>query len=106
MILQEEAVGRVLAIGVLNGHWQVEHFDEPTKSWLMNEADRRSAVSGASRRGHCGPFPPAVPYRNLAREWIDTHKAEWDELLLQGLNAEPAPPSVAADFMLPVPEAA
>lgn len=74
---QEIAIGRMLAMGVLDGRWSIEDLDTPTQTSVAVEADRRTAISRAQRTGQGAPFPAPKPHRNLATEWINTHPEEW-----------------------------
>lgn len=88
LLQHQQHIGRLLAIGVLQGRWSLEDLDNPTQSWLQLEADRRSLNSQASRGGYGLPYPPPASYRNLAREWIDANPADWEDLFNQFANNE------------------
>jgi hypothetical protein len=99
MTPSEASIGRILAIGVLQGLWTLEHLDAPApgSGTAFAEEARRRANARAVHRGHRATFPPPPPHRNLAREWIDANREEWDRLLLAHLAAEdPAPLALTA----------
>jgi hypothetical protein len=89
-----------LVMGVLRGLWTLEDLDTPSRGWDEIENDRRrSAVPRDTRNPHDRRMVPATNYpdagsrhryRNLAREWIAEHPAEWDLMLAKSLEAEPA----------------
>jgi hypothetical protein len=80
--------GRQLAIGVLRGYWTLEQLDEPSAHWVLNERDR--AVSNARRTStkRFSAWTVGHPYRNLARDWIETHPDQFNALLQQELERE------------------
>lgn len=88
LLANEAAIGRMLAQGILDGRWQLTDLDKPTPTWTAAEADRRTAIANATRRGYGVPFPPPATYRNLAREWIEANPKEWDQMLYAGLKTE------------------
>jgi hypothetical protein len=85
--------GRMLAQFALNGRFTLEDLDAPSSvlHFTMLEADRQAANSRAVRRGHRPVFGSAIPWRNLAREWIAAHPAEWQSLLMRSLDQEEEP---------------
>lgn len=73
-------IGKLLALGSLRGLWTLEDLDRPSATTAaMRSAMERAAVQRISA---------ITPYRNLAREWIAAHPAQWDEALRQSLEAE------------------
>jgi hypothetical protein len=86
----EDAFGRMLALYALSGRFTLEHLDHPDTNshYVHNEADRRTANDRALRRGHRKPFSDPQPYRNLAREWIEAHPAQWQDLFMASLQKE------------------
>ena len=72
----QEAIGRLLARQVLKGRCSLEQFDEPSGSDI-------EARDWRARHGL-----PEIPHRNLVREWIESHAAEWDAMLRQEMAAE------------------
>lgn len=87
-------LGRLLAVMVLQGRLSLEDLDNPSEQWLALEADRRHANSRAQRDKLPIPYPIGYPWRNLARDWISAHPAEWQALLRHYLEQEE---SAAAD---------
>lgn len=86
---QKNQVGRTLTLGVLRGYWTLEQLDAVSGHWALNERDR--ATSNARRtstKRNAAWYPPATPYRNLARDWIDTHQSEFAALLEEELKRE------------------
>ena len=81
-------LGRLLAVMVLQGRLSLEDLDNPSEQWLALEAARRHANSRAQRSMLPTPYPPGYPWRNLAREWIAAHAAEWQALLKHYLELE------------------
>lgn len=90
---------RMLAIGALKGLWTLEQLDAPSPGWKEIEDDRvRSALPAdptmppeLRRRGPVFSYLSAgtrLPYRNLAREWIEAHPTEWVELLREHAEGE------------------
>jgi len=75
-VAAQASAGRLLARGVLKGHWPLEAFDEPSGSEIEARAWR--AAHGL----------PEIPHRNSAREWIASHSEEWDAMLRQEMAAE------------------
>lgn len=87
--------GRLLARFALDGRITLEALDQPTSSWRALAADQDAANRRAQRLGRALPYPAPLPWRNLAREWIQAHRQEWESLLLEHLNTEdvtPLPP--------------
>jgi hypothetical protein len=89
--IAQEAAGRLLARWALDGRITLEALDQPPGAWQALEADRRVANQRAQRLGRGLVYPPPASWRNLAREWIDTHRQEWESLLLASLNGEQEP---------------
>lgn len=85
-----DRLGRLLAVMVLEGRFALEDLDHPHPdiNWVALEADRRHAISRAQRSKLPPPYPPAIPWRNLARDWITAHPVEWQSLLRDYLNSE------------------
>tara|TARA_R110000868_G_scaffold32015_1_gene116843 strand:- start:37 stop:339 length:303 start_codon:yes stop_codon:yes gene_type:complete len=92
-------IGRSLAIGILKGLWTLEALDKPSPGWAEIEADRVKSAFPADpaipkdirRFGPVMRYPNAgtkLPYRNLAREWIEANPTEWDTLLREYAEAE------------------
>lgn len=74
------SLSKALALGILRGLWTLDDLDQPPPGYReLRMAMERAAIKRSQ--------PPA-PYRNLAREWIDTNRRQWDELLQQSLEAE------------------
>lgn len=84
----DAAAGRLLARYVLKGLMTLEDLDAPSPGWDRIEADRRHANRRAQRLGLAPTYPPPQPWRNLAREWIDSHPREWESMVREALAAE------------------
>ena len=95
---REENIGRMPARGHASGLWTLEELDRPSPGWDELEKDRvKSAVPrdtrdpNDTRRVPVAKYPDAGSYRkprNLAREWIAAHPAEW-EAMCNGEELEP-----------------
>lgn len=85
------ALGRLLATFCLQGLISLEDLDNPSSTWEALEAVRTAANRHAMRSKLPPPYPPGQPWRNLAREWIAAHPAEWEAMLIKTLNDEPDP---------------
>lgn len=86
--IAQEAAGRLLARWALDGRITLEALDQPPSTWEALEADRRVANQRAQRLNRGLTYPLPAAWRNLAREWIDTHRQEWESMLLASLNGE------------------
>jgi hypothetical protein len=96
-----EPFGRTLARGVCLGWWTLDDLDTPSPAYLALERDRAASANPCDPSnpydrvpvypgGEGGAYltfprpvmsyPPAVPYRNLAREWIADNPQPWREL--------------------------
>ena len=93
-------VGRRLALEVSKGIVSLEQLDQPPPGHEYVEAartasrnpcdwtDPKQKVPHYNRDGEaywtyprpCMEYPPAKPYRNLAREWIAANPKEWERL--------------------------
>lgn len=91
-----ESLGYYLARGICHGWWTLEQLDQPSPTYQELEHERQRS------RQPCDPYndgqrvlshgnywtftrpvmeyPPAVPYRNLAREWIEANPKAWQKL--------------------------
>lgn len=85
------ALGRLLATFCLQGLISLEDLDNPSAGWQELETARSLANRYAMRTKTPMPYPPGQPHRNLAREWIAAHPAEWEAMLIKTLNEEPEP---------------
>ena len=85
------ALGRLLATFCLQGLISLEDLDSPSSGWEALEAARAAANRRAMRTKLPPPYFPGLPWRNLAREWIAAHPAEWEAMLIKTLNDEPNP---------------
>ena len=85
-------MGRVLAVGVVEGLWRLEDLDEQPCGRRELEDDRARSAYPADRTmprewrrvAPVIPYPAAgqrLPHRNLAREWIEANPGQWQELL-------------------------
>lgn len=95
---QQTEVGRTLVLGVLRGYWTLEQLDHVSGHWALNERER--AVSNARRtstKRYAAWYGPGEPYRNLARDWINSHSAEFDKLLQHELDREDITAAEQAD---------
>jgi hypothetical protein len=78
------AVGRTLAIGVIRGRWTLEHLDAPPGQYRSVERDRIRSVNPAPAHSDSPTLrylSSSDPYRNLARDWIQSNTAEWNTLV-------------------------
>jgi len=86
------SIGRLLATYCLQGLVSLEDLDQPGPNWRSIEADRQKAISRAQRLKQPCAFPPPIPHRNLARDWIAANGSEWESMLIKTLNDEASPP--------------
>lgn len=125
-MLKPEQLGRALARGICLGWWTLEQLDTPSPDYQKLERDRAASQSPCDVRNpheRIATYPSGTgsepymtfprpvmsyptnvsPYRNLAREWINTHPKEWAELKLK-YNVPPDPAieiSAYRDFIPP-----
>lgn len=86
-----EPVGRLLARYALQGLITLEDLDDPPANWQRLEADRLNANARAQRIARPPVYPPAKPWRNLAREWIAAHPSQWEAMVRDALAMEDSP---------------
>ena len=86
------SIGRLLATFCLQGLVSLEDLDQPGPNWLRIEGDRQKAFGRAQRLKQSCAFPPPLPHRNLARDWIAANRPEWEAMLIKTLNDEASPP--------------
>jgi len=86
-----EPVGRLLARYALQGLITLEDLDTPPPGWSRLEADRAAANARSQRTARRPVYPPAQPWRNLAREWIEAHPREWEAMVRDALALEQPP---------------
>ena len=100
-MIKPEPIGQTLARGICLGWWTVDDLDTPSPSYQALERDRIASrnpcdtsnpydrvpvyPSGGGDAYMTFPrpvmqYPPAAPYRNLAREWIKANPQAWREL--------------------------
>ena len=118
-----QGLGRTLALQVSKGLFTLEDLDTPSPGYQAIERDRQASRNPcdwsdpSQKRRHPTPdgedywsfprptveYPPAKPFRNLAREWIAANPKEW-----AAMNAEPVvsvpvvPDPKDFDIVLPV----
>ena len=93
-------VGRTLALQVSKGFFTLEDLDTPSPGYQAIERDRQASQNPcdwsdpSQKRRHVCPdgedywsfprptikYPPAKPFRNLAREWIAANPKEWEAM--------------------------
>lgn len=94
------SIGETLARMVANGLCTLEDLDRPSKGWEATERDRQlskdpcdfsSPVEKVPHTSGDGPtyysfprptitYPDLPPYRNLARDWIESNPRKWEEM--------------------------
>ena len=94
-------VGRTLAVQVSKGMMTLEQLDQPPPGHEYVESSRTASrkpcdwsnpkdkVPHYNREGEASwtyprptmEYPPAKPYRNLAREWIAANPKEWAQMI-------------------------
>ena len=117
--LISSGVGKTLAKLVADGKATVEDFDTPSRGYLETEKSRVKSMlpcdytnphqkvpsfndAGESYDTFPKPtisYPPAPPFRNLCREWIEANRQEWLAIsgqVLEKVEASPSPKDLAA----------
>ena len=115
-------VGRMLALQVSKGFFTLEDLDTPSPGYQAIERDRQASrnpcdwsdpsqkkmhrmADGESYWAFPRPaieYPPAKPFRNLAREWIAANPKEWETMNGRPVVSVPvAPDPKDFDTVLP-----
>ena len=116
-------VGRTLALQVSKGFFTLEDLDTPSPGYQAIERDREASRNPcdwsdpSQKRRHACPdgedywsfprptiaYPPAKPFRNLAREWIAANPKEWEAMNGKPVVSVPVVPDPKDfDIVLPV----
>ncbi len=110
--------GRTLAQGVAKGLWSLEDLDKPSPCCAAVEGDRVASCDPCQPEDPTGKvpiynsegvatwvfprpslgYPPAPPFRNLARDWIEANPKAWaamNGMVSDRVEASPSPRDLA-----------